>query len=247
MGQCYYVEISLRYKKAQTVAEALTKYLVEQKVLEKMPDMNTFDLKCAMFELTCDMEERHKDEAPIFTDTKFYYDATFNASYGYECILCGALDAIADTVEDGSFIEIWPDYGYTKFIKENGEVEAYGLDTNPTPCLYDSGDVLEIMEDEECQGIYNVKTEDLLYTTDNISYMYAKISKSKAIELSKQSKVTQENEWLKYAAPIAKNIGEDEEACEFIDENIFDNEDQTMPERWILVTPYTVDYISVFG
>ncbi|MBO4847110.1 MAG: hypothetical protein J5525_12570 [Lachnospiraceae bacterium] len=247
MGQCYYVEISLRYKKAQAVAEALTKYLVEQKVLEKMPDMKTFDLKCAILKLTCDMEERHhsKDEAPAFTDTKLHYDATFDASYGYECILCGALNAIADTVEDGSFIEIWPDYGYSKFIKENGEVEEYGLDTNPTPCLYDSEDALEIME--ECPGIYNVKTEDLLYTTDNISYMYAKISKSKAIELSKQSRVTQENEWLKYAAPIAKNIGEDEEACEFIDENIFGDEDEIMPERWILVTPDTIDYISVFG
>lgn len=48
-------------------------------------------------------------------------ESGFDASYGWESVMMDAFDVIAPYIEDGSYIEIYPDSGVDKGLVKNGE------------------------------------------------------------------------------------------------------------------------------
>ena len=51
------------------------------------------------------------------------YDSAFDASYGWEWVMCEAFDHMAEVLEDGSFIDIFPDSGEDYGEVINGKVK----------------------------------------------------------------------------------------------------------------------------
>ena len=65
------------------------------------------------------------------------YISGFDASYGWEWVMCEIFERALSVLEDGSYVYIEPDNGWERFYKENGDV------------LYEQGEEDEEDEEEE--------------------------------------------------------------------------------------------------
>lgn len=125
MGQCYDVNLRVRFKDEKGARKALFDKIGranEEKVLYNMQGLrmkgfdfdNIWDLMSVFF---CGWGQRLKEAA----DKSWQYSC-FDASYGWETVMMDAFDKIAPFLEDGSEIKIYPDSGRDYGYVENGQV-----------------------------------------------------------------------------------------------------------------------------
>lgn len=126
MGQCYDVNLYVRFKDEKGAKNALFAKISRAKqehVLYNMQglramgfdlDNNIWDLMSVFF---CGWGQKLRETA----DKGWLYSG-FNASYGWESVMMDAFERIAPYLEDGSLIKIYPDCGVDKGTVVNGIV-----------------------------------------------------------------------------------------------------------------------------
>lgn len=111
MGQCYSVELKLKYKDKQKAFESLLNYLIES----KFSYFNRDDIKemddAIEFLLTNNVAN---------TDDGVYYSA-FDASYGWESVMQEGFESMIPYLKYGSKIVIYPDEGHSYLGIKNGK------------------------------------------------------------------------------------------------------------------------------
>lgn len=124
MGQCYDVNLRVRFKDEKGAKKALFDKIGranKEKVLYNMQGLrmkgfdfdNIWDLMSVFF---CGWGQRLKETA----DKSWLYSC-FDATYGWENVMMDAFDKIAPYLEDGSEIKIYPDSGCDHAYVENGK------------------------------------------------------------------------------------------------------------------------------
>ena len=125
MGQCYDVNLHVRFKDEKAAKQALLAKIDradEERVVYNIPGLraqgfdldNIWDLMSVFF---CGWGQRLK---PTVGGGGLY--SCFDASYGWEGVMMDAFDKIAPFLEDYSEIVIYPDSGRDWGYVEDGEV-----------------------------------------------------------------------------------------------------------------------------
>lgn len=125
MGQCYDVNLRVRFKDDKGAKQELFKKIGRAKEEHVLYDMqglrmkgfdfdNIWDLMSVFF---CGWGQRLKDAA----DKGWLYSC-FDASYGWESVMIDAFERLAPYLEDGSEIKIYPDSGLDHGVVENKKV-----------------------------------------------------------------------------------------------------------------------------
>ena len=125
MGQCYDVNLRVRFKDENGAKEALKAKLGranKEKVFYGEVGLKAlgfdfdkiWDLMSVFF---CGWGQRLKEAA----DKSWLYSC-FDASYGWERVMMDAFDEIAPYLEDDSEIKIYPDCGCDHGIANNGNI-----------------------------------------------------------------------------------------------------------------------------
>lgn len=113
MGQCYDVKLKLIYKKDEEhIVFKLNEYINERKLKFKDTDGNKNNLSDLIKFFIGD----------YFVDDDGEYESGFDASYSWEIVLQEMFEAIATELNDGSYIEIYPDSGHYILRVMNGKV-----------------------------------------------------------------------------------------------------------------------------
>lgn len=124
MGQCYDVNLCVRFKDEEGAKKALRAKIgraKEERVVYHIDalkargfDMNDiWDLMSIFF---CGWGEKLKPSA-----NKCWLYSGFDASYGWETVMMDAFSEMAPYLEDGSEIKIYPDSGRDYGYVEGGE------------------------------------------------------------------------------------------------------------------------------
>ncbi len=124
MGQCYDVNLRVRFKDEQKARQALFAKVGrahQERVIYDMQGLrmmgfnfdNIWDLMSVFF---CGWGEKLKEAA----DKGWLYSG-FNASYGWEGVMMDAFEKIAPYLEDDSEIKIYPDSGCDHAIVKDGK------------------------------------------------------------------------------------------------------------------------------
>lgn len=121
MGAVYHVEAKIKLKDEQAAITALNQHIKNDtrteynlKTFEKygiVPD--TFDHLMRIF-LAGYREGsfRITKQKPVV----YYYQNSFEASYGWESVLVEMFQTLTPYIDNGSFLKIWPDNGYTRLV-----------------------------------------------------------------------------------------------------------------------------------
>lgn len=125
MGQCYDVNLCIRFKDEKGAKNALKAKIGranEEKILYGESGLKAigfdfdkiWDLMSVFF---CGWGEKLKEAA-----NKGWLYSCFDASYGWENVMMDAFEKIAPYLEEGSEIKIYPDSGCDYGYVENGQV-----------------------------------------------------------------------------------------------------------------------------
>ena len=125
MGQCYDVNLKVRFKDERKVRQTLFEKVSRAEREHVLYDMqglrmrgfnfeNTWDLMSVFF---CGWGDKLKETA----DKEWLYSC-FDASYGWEGVMMDAFTLIAPFLEEGSEIKIYPDSGCDHGLVEGGKV-----------------------------------------------------------------------------------------------------------------------------
>ena len=114
MGQCYSVYLRLRPKDESSLMAAMQRYISEH---------HGKDVRFNLSHGTDSLEALVKT---MITDSGFacageFYEAHFDASYGWERVMMEMFRAIAPELKDRSELLIWPDEDYDHLIVKNGK------------------------------------------------------------------------------------------------------------------------------
>ena len=106
MGQCYSVTMELDYKDSRKVVDALNAYIDET------------DGRGVRYDLSHDRTKLPELMKVFLTDRDYTCDeegksfsSAFDASYGWDDVLRDMFESLAPVLDDGSYMEVWPDSG----------------------------------------------------------------------------------------------------------------------------------------
>lgn len=122
MGQTYDVTYTLRIKDRQGLIDAINAYIDETDkdglVIWPKDWFDRTDLTSLMKLVITDrgFEEFDEEEEVVFS-------SSFDASYGWEAVMMEVFECMAPHLEDGSMLEIWPDYGKDFGTVKSGQVK----------------------------------------------------------------------------------------------------------------------------
>ena len=124
MGQCYDVNLKVRFKDEEGAKRALRAKIARGKQEHVLYDvqglrMKGFDfdnIRDLMSVFFCEWGDRLRPAAD-----EAWLNSGFNASYGWESVMMDAFEKIAPFLEDGSEIIIYPDSDYDKAEVTNGK------------------------------------------------------------------------------------------------------------------------------
>lgn len=125
MGQCYDVNLRVRFKDEKGAKNALFAKIGRAKEERVLYDMQGLRMKGFDFDkiwdlmsvFFCGWGQRLKETA-----NKDWLYSGFDASYGWEQVMMDAFDEIAPYLEEGSEIKIYPDCGCDRGVVNNGTV-----------------------------------------------------------------------------------------------------------------------------
>ena len=123
MGMCYYAEITFRVWKGRedglrrTMTEFLQTHNFSKADAARLEGMDFEDFvnesMRLLFPYSCRQDDGKKH---------FFFTAEFNASYGWESLMCEAFEIMAPFLRDGSSLGIWPDSGHYWLRTRDGKV-----------------------------------------------------------------------------------------------------------------------------
>ena len=125
MGQCYDVNLRVRFKDEKGARKALMDKVARGRQEHVLYDMQGLRMRGFDFDkiwdlmslFFCGWGEKLKETA----DKGWLYSC-FDASYGWEGVMIEAFNEIAPFVEDGSEIKIYPDSGCDHGLVKDGKV-----------------------------------------------------------------------------------------------------------------------------
>lgn len=113
MGQCYSIYANMKTKDEAEVVRLARGFVEESSGYAHYSNADFADLAGMMENFfTKDVSKSHDG----------VYSADFDASYGWESIMQDMFKAIAPALEDGSYLEIWPDHGKDYLEVRDGKV-----------------------------------------------------------------------------------------------------------------------------
>lgn len=170
-------------------------------------------------------------------DTKIHLNddltlsADFDAGYGFETALDEGFRKLAPFLKDGSYMDVYPDNAFERFVVKNGSVENYVEDDAIIPEVSCEEDIKNLVE--WGNALYNEKTG--CFVTEGLtdgSLISYKISKSVAREAAKYARENNSS-WLEYLNNkmlFAAQIIPDYNVYTFLEEIMEEGSD----EEWIL-------------
>ena len=117
MGQCYTVEAEFHFKNNDPTSFARR---FKEEILKRNGKGARFDLSRGDLNDPFDCFKILTSKNADKFENVWYAD--FNASYGWEKVLEEVFMAISKELDNGSWIDIYPDFGRTEIRVENGEV-----------------------------------------------------------------------------------------------------------------------------
>lgn len=126
MGQCYDVNLRVRFKDEKGAKRALENKVSKGRQEHILYDMQGLRMKGFDFDniwdwmsvFFCGWGQKLKETA----NADWLY-CGFDASYGWEQVMMDAFDEIAPYLEEGSEIKIYPDCGCNHGVVNNGKVD----------------------------------------------------------------------------------------------------------------------------
>lgn len=108
MGQCYNIYLKLKSRDENASVKALQEFITENNINTIGLSTNNLEnlLKIVFGNSQGTLHLRHTQKNGFKR-----YESDFNASYSWEGLLMDAFSELASTLEDGSRIDIYPDYG----------------------------------------------------------------------------------------------------------------------------------------
>ena len=170
------------------------------------------------------------------TDYRVSEDGTicsgFDENFSYESIIIHFFKDIAPYLEDDSYMELFPDNAWSKYIIKDGIIEEYGEQDAIHPCIESAEDLYDMLTGSCPQEFYNEKTGYYVsqYSEDGDVIVY-KISRELARECARFAREHDET-WLANLGPGGQIVSEDE-AVEFLDGIL----EEGTEEDWILASP----------
>lgn len=117
MGAVYDVEISLRYRTAADVVSATREFIDTY----KRADFSGTPITDIASALQCIFTTRGLNVLSQ-SDTQLFADSSFNASYGWEGVMCDWFEFVATNLQDGSTMDVYPDFGHYVGVVSGGSV-----------------------------------------------------------------------------------------------------------------------------
>ena len=118
MGQSYDVTYSLKIKDRQKLIDAVNAYIDETNEKRIRWSLDDRDRN----NLTDLMKIVITDRGFMQTEDEFY--SCFDATYSWEWVMMEVFEVMSPYLEDGSSLEIYPDYGRDLLVIENDEVKV---------------------------------------------------------------------------------------------------------------------------
>lgn len=119
------------------------------------------------------------------------YTSSFNGGYGYQRILDSLFNAALPYIEDGSYVDAYPDNGFYRIVKEHGEKNMYIENEEINPVFDTVEDLLDMLEGNP-YGFYNEKTNYyLIEYHDNILIFQLPILKARELAAKARAKETE--------------------------------------------------------
>ncbi len=94
------------------------------------------------------------------------FSSGFDASYGWFQIMENAFRCVEKYIEDGSYMDIYPDHGFTRFVKKKGKIREYATDEETNKYFDSAEEMYDDISGNE-YGFYNTKTGDYLFKNEN--------------------------------------------------------------------------------
>lgn len=156
----------------------------------------------------------------------------FDADFSYESSIIHFFKDIAPYLEDDSYMEMFPDNAWSKYIIKNGIIEEYGEQDAIHPCIESAEDLYDMLTGSCPQEFYNEKTGYYVsqYSEDGDVIVY-KLSMELARECARFAREHEET-WLANLGPGGQIVSEDD-AVEFLDGIL----EEGTEEDWILASP----------
>ncbi len=123
MGQCYSVNIDLRYKDKANIEETLKRFIKSYNADYRLEKLKLSGITVDTLEGLLKITICENLKISSITENEISAYADFDASYGWETQMQEMFKAIALYLEKGSCIRIWPDNGvYELRITEGGMI-----------------------------------------------------------------------------------------------------------------------------
>ncbi len=219
MSQVYNIEMKLKLKDVteKEVRACLPKD-DENKSLEMVVDKNVGELFKGQYR----------------KDGSFEYSTNLEAAYSYDNVLKNFFSSLAPCMSDGSYMDVYYDNNFCRYIIVNGESETHEETETIDPFFDDGSRFYEEVTNCE-RGFYNTETHVFVASIDSdIIVFNLSVEEARELTLTAREKG---NTWLDNLNRLYGRVFREEIAADYLDELL-----KNHPEEWMYCGEYCDEY-----